>query len=133
MKTSVIKAGVIGGIVGIVLVLLSSLGACVGYLGYGVAIGVGVLAVDFSGQSLTASQGAVDGAIAGAIAGIINGVVGSIVGLLKMTAAASHLGVPIATGTSIVPVIVGGIVGVIVAVALGAVGGAAFAAVQEGS
>jgi hypothetical protein len=136
MKTSVVKASIIGGVVGIVLTLLSSLSVpCVGYLGYLVAIGVGALAVYFSEQSLTVSQGAVDGAIAGAIAGIVDGVVGAIVGLLRIAITASKLGVPgispaAITGSSIVPVIGGMIAGVGVAVILGALGGAVSAAVQ---
>jgi len=97
-----LKAGLIGGVIAVVLALIGQI-PCVGwvicYLGSLVLmVGVGALAVNFGGSVIaTSAEGAGAGAIAGAITAFIGGVVNVVIGLIRAaifgaTAAAGALG-----------------------------------------
>lgn len=97
-----LKAGLIGGVIAVVLALIGLI-PCVGWaiccLGSLVLmVGVGALAVNFGGSEIaTSTEGAGAGAIAGAITAFIGGAVNMVVGLVRAailgaTAATSALG-----------------------------------------
>jgi len=140
MKPSVVRAAVIGIVVGIGLTLVGLIPfvgfvtICVAWL---VPIGVGALAAYFALQTgpLQVSQGAVDGAIAAAIAGLVNGIVGLAIALLGLGAqtaigGASPEGTAAGLAIGLGAGIVGLIIGLVIAAVLGAVGGAVYVAIR---
>ena len=97
-----LKAGLIGGVIAVVLILVNLI-PCLGWaiccLGSLVLmVGVGALAVNFGGAEIeTAGEGAGAGAVAGAVTAAIGGAVNIVVGLVRAailgaTAATSALG-----------------------------------------
>jgi len=96
-----LKAGLIGGVIAIVLALIGQI-PCLGWLiaCFGTLIlwiGVGAWAVSLGGEEIqTVSEGAGAGAVAGAVTAVIGGVVNIVMGLVRAaifgaTAAASAL------------------------------------------
>ncbi|MBI2845943.1 MAG: hypothetical protein HYX86_05295 [Chloroflexi bacterium] len=87
MSQAGVKAGIIGGGIGIILVLLGYipvLGICIACIGgLSLGFGVGVIAVQIGGKSLaTPGDGLGAGALAGAITGFISSVASTFIELV---------------------------------------------------
>ena len=142
LKPYAMRAGILGGVVGIVVLLLSLIplvGICFALLAWVVYLGTGVFAVmqgKSQGAAATIQQGAIDGLVAGGIAGVIAHVVKFIVDII--------LGVVFAVGfansagdattgvaASLIGNCLGLVFGIIGAFVLGAIGGLIYAAIQQ--
>ncbi len=132
------RAGILGGIVGIAVLLLSLIpivGLCFALLAWLVYLGTGVFAV-MQGKSATIQQGAIDGAVAGGIAGVIAYVVkfiaDIILGVVFSVGLANSAGdATSGIAASLIGNCLGLVFGIIGAIVLGAVGGLIYAAIQQ--
>jgi hypothetical protein len=142
LKPYAMRAGILGGIVGIVVLLLSLIpvvGLCFVVLAWVVYLGTGVFAVmqgKNQGATMTIQQGAIDGAVAGGIAGVIAHVVKFVVdiilGVVFSVGLANGAGDATAgVATSLIGGCIGLVFGIIVAIVLGAGGGLIYAAIQQ--
>lgn len=142
LKPYVLRAGVIVGIVGATVLLLSLVpfvGLCLSFLAWIVFVVAGVFAAMWgrpAGALTTMQQGAIDGAIAGGIAGTIAYVVkwGADIVLAVLGALAFGNDSGSILGFLIQVVILGlvrFVVGIVVAAILGAAGGLIYNAIQQ--
>ncbi|MBI4789064.1 MAG: hypothetical protein HY782_18690 [Chloroflexi bacterium] len=142
LKGYLLRAGILAGIVGAIVLLLSLIplvGFCFALIAWIVYVGAGVLAAMWgkgAGALITPQQGAIDGAIAGAIAGVIaNGVkfLGDMaLGVVFNVALSGDTSAFVTSLISMVVFgIIGVIVGIIVAAILGAIGGLVYNALQQ--
>lgn len=136
-----LRAGVVAGIVGAVVLILSLIpfiGCFIGALAWMVYVGAGVLASMWGkpeGALTTPQQGAIDGAVAGAIAGVIAHLVKWIADVGIAIVVGFVTGPARDTVTSLIVVIVAGFIGVlfgtVVAALLGGAGGLVYNAIQQ--
>lgn len=142
VKPFILRAGVIAGVVGAIVLLLSLVpivGLCFLLVAWIVYAGAGVFAAMWgrtAGALTTLSQGAINGALAGGIAGVIAHIVkliaDIIVGVLFNAALSSDAGSMVGGLIGVVVgAIIGLIVGIIAAAILGAIGGLIYNAVKQ--
>lgn len=88
LKPTIIRAGVLGGVIALILSILGAFVPLVGCLGFLLYIGVGAYAVMLGRQAGGAinemPQDGIDGAIAGVITGLIGGIVALVLLLLRV-------------------------------------------------
>jgi hypothetical protein len=142
LKPYAMRAGILGGVVGIVVLLLSIIplvGICFALLAWVVYLGTGVFAVmqgKNQGATMTIQQGAIDGLAAGGIAGVIAHVVKFIVdiilGVIFSIGFANGVG-DATTGiaASLIGNCLGLVFGIIGSLVLGAIGGLIYAAILQ--
>lgn len=119
-SSAVLKAGLIGAVIGFVaalIVQLPVLGCLMGWLGPIVALAVGALYVHFCGTRVEVAEGAAGGAVAGVIAAAVNAFVRGILDLIFRSASFF--------GGLVLPLILGAIFGAVA----GALGGLIWALV----
>ncbi len=142
LKPYAMRAGILGGIVGIVVLLLSLIpivGLCFALLVWVVYLGTGVFAVmqgKNQGAAMTIQQGALDGLAAGGIAGVIAHVVKFVIDIILGVVFSVGLSNSAGDATSgiaasLVGNCLGLVFGIIGAIVLGAVGGLIYAAIQQ--
>ena len=142
LKGYVLRAGILTGIVGAIVLLLSLIpivGFCFALIAWIVCVGAGVFAAMWgksAGALVTPQQGAIDGAIAGAIAGVIAQIVkwlaDMVLGLVFNVALSSDTGALVTNLITLVVLgFVGVIVGIIVGAILGGIGGLVYNAIQQ--
>jgi hypothetical protein len=136
------RAGILGGIVGAVVLLLSLIpvvGLCLLLVAWVVFVGTGVYAVmqgKKQGATMTIQQGAIDGAASGGIAGVIAYVVkfiaDIILGVVFSVGLANGAGdVTSGIAGTLVGSCFGLVFGIIGAIIVGAIGGLIYAAIQQ--
>ena len=142
LKPYATRAGILGGIVGAVVLLLSLIpvvGLCLLLVAWVVFVGTGVYAVmqgKKQGATMTIQQGAIDGAASGGIAGVIAYVVkfiaDIILGVVFSVGLANGAGdVTSGIAGTLVGSCFGLVFGIIGAIIVGAIGGLIYAAIQQ--